>query len=320
MKKRLLSLASALAVCLSLSVPVFAAPISIKTPTGDMTITLSDVISEESGKAFGDPCKIYVVPVGSTLSAAGDMETIRHWYMPAWQTSKNEYEYDDGSFYPIPSEGLKLDGSLKTSLGVDECNMLYVEAGKEKETTFLVKFVDDASPAAPGVSGGFTDVAANSPYKDAIAWAVDKGITNGTSSSSFSPNNTCTIRQILTFLYRAAGRPGATAGQSDTNAALGWAVSQDIAGEGVDLDPDIPCSRERAVSFIWRAAGMPEPTKIASFSDVHPEIYVTESPVKAISWAVEKGITNGTGPDTFSPSSSCTRGQIVTFLHRAYKV
>lgn len=315
MKKKILSLALVLAVCLSLSVPAYAAPMSIKTPTGDMTITLSDVISEESGKAFGRPCKIYVVPVGSTLSAVGDMDNIRHWYMPAWQTSDNEYDYDDETYRPIPSEGLKLDESLKASLDVDECNMLYVEAGKEKETIFVVKFTDNAPSTTPAPAGGFTDVPDSSPYKDAIAWAVEQGITNGTSETTFSPNDKCTIRQIITFLYRANGRPGAAAGQSDMDAAFAWGVAQDIIPQTAELELWRTCSRETAVLFMWRAAGKPKPTKAVSFSDVN----TGKDTADAIAWAVEQGVTSGKTANTFAPSDDCTRGQIVTFLYRAAK-
>lgn len=175
-----------------------------------------------------------------------------------------------------------------------------------------------AQPAVPsgstGATGssGFADVAANSPYKDAIAWAVERGITNGTSAATFSPNEKCTIRQVVTFLCRASGQTGASMDEAEA-----WAVTQGIMDDRSQIDPSIPCSRVFAVTCLWRAAGSPMPSKTVTFSDVHPNEYLDTGMPVAISWAVEKGITNGTGADTFSPNDTCTRGQIVTFLYRA---
>ena len=70
-----------------------------------------------------------------------------------------------------------------------------------------------------------------------------------------------------------------------------------------------------AVSYLWKAAGSPAPSKSASFSDVS----ASADYARAVAWAVEKGITNGTGGGKFSPANTCTRGQIVTFLYRASK-
>lgn len=164
------------------------------------------------------------------------------------------------------------------------------------------------TPAAPAVN--FTDVAANSPFKAAIDWAVEKNITKGITTTTFGPGNTCTISHILTFLYRASGVTGTLPTEKENVAD--WAVKLGAPGGGWEA----PCNRVMAVEFIWRAAGCPEPTKSVSFTDL------TDTPAdspsgKAISWAVEKGITTGTSAITFSPADHCTRGQIVTFLYRA---
>ena len=95
-----------------------------------------------------------------------------------------------------------------------------------------------------------------------------------------------------------------------------WALDKEITAGVSDYSfaPNARCTRAQAVTFLWRAAGRPEPkTKNNPFSDVPAGAYY-ETPVL---WAVENGITNGTGPDRFSPDSPCTRAQIVTFLHRA---
>lgn len=69
------------------------------------------------------------------------------------------------------------------------------------------------------------------------------------------------------------------------------------------------------MTFLWRAAGSPEPKAMSSFTDVPASAYYA----KAVEWAVENGITNGMTETTFAPDATCTRGQIVTFLYRAYQ-
>lgn len=97
--------------------------------------------------------------------------------------------------------------------------------------------------------------------------------------------------------------------------AVQWAVQQGITGgTGADtFSPGAACTRGQVVTFLWRAAGSPEPRGSANpFADVSPDDYY----FKAVLWAMEQGITGGTGQTTFSPAATCTRGQIVTFLWR----
>ena len=97
--------------------------------------------------------------------------------------------------------------------------------------------------------------------------------------------------------------------------AVIWAVDKGITtgtGNG-RFSPDAPCTRAQIVTFLWRAAGSPAPKSMSSFSDVPAEAFYA----KAVAWAVEKGITSGTGEGKFSPDATCTRAQAVTFLYRA---
>lgn len=161
--------------------------------------------------------------------------------------------------------------------------------------------------SVPALAAGFTDVPASSPFAAAIGWAVEKGVTKGTTPTTFGPGNTCTTSHILTFLWRAAGRPGD--GGDEQAAVTAWA-----SGLGIDVsDLGAPCTRAAAVDYIRRAQGRPAAKEAASFTDVAP----SASYAGAVSWAVEAGVTKGTGNGVFSPESVCTRGQIVTFLHRA---
>ena len=97
--------------------------------------------------------------------------------------------------------------------------------------------------------------------------------------------------------------------------AVKWAVKNGItSGIGNNrFGPNDPCTRGQIVTFLWRAAGSPEPKSMSSFSDVPADSYYA----KAVAWAVEKGITSGTGDGKFSPEDPCTRAQSVTFLYRA---
>ena len=95
--------------------------------------------------------------------------------------------------------------------------------------------------------------------------------------------------------------------------AVKWAVENGV-GDNL-FAPDQPCTRAQIVTFLWRAAGSPEPKTASSFTDVSASAYYA----KAVAWAVENGITNGMTETTFAPNATCTRGQSVTFLHRALK-
>ena len=97
--------------------------------------------------------------------------------------------------------------------------------------------------------------------------------------------------------------------------AVNWAVTKKITG-GIGNDlfaPNAPCTRAQIVTFLWRAAGSPGPKTMSGFSDVPADSYYA----KAVAWAVENGITGGTGDGKFSPDATCTRAQAVTFLYRA---
>lgn len=168
---------------------------------------------------------------------------------------------------------------------------------------------------------GFSDVPANAYYRDAVEWAVDRGITSGTGGTAFSPDRSCTRAEILTFLWRAKGSPAPEGDASFADVApnayyadaAAWAAGEGIV-LGNRLDPDAPCTRAMAVEFIWRAEGCQAIATDTGFTDVS----ISDSYSTAVEWAVIYGITSGTSETTFSPDLVCTRGQIVTFLHRAY--
>ena len=119
------------------------------------------------------------------------------------------------------------------------------------------------SPAPKSTSHNFTDVKAGSYYEQAVLWAVENGITVGTSSTTFSPDATCTRAQAVTFLYRAFGSPAVSdsAAFSDVTAdayyadAVAWAEKKGITtgiGDGL-FGSNNDCTRAQIVTFLWRA-------------------------------------------------------------------
>ena len=169
----------------------------------------------------------------------------------------------------------------------------------------------------------FTDVAAGSYCYDAVQWAVANGITNGTDATHFSPNAGCTRGQVVTFLWRAAGEPVVSGNVGFVDVAPGsycyeavkWAVANGIT-KGTDathFSPNATCTRGQVVTFMYRAEGEPAVGGSNGFVDVAAGSYC----YNAVQWAVANGITKGTDATHFSPSATCTRGQVVTFLYRA---
>lgn len=171
----------------------------------------------------------------------------------------------------------------------------------------------------------FVDVRAGAYYAQAVQWAVERNITQGTSETTFSPESPCSRGQIVTFLWRRAGQPapkrtGCPFTDVEEDAyyykAMLWAVENDITfgTSETTFSPDSPCSRGEIVTFLWRRSGSPFPeTTTSPFTDVRRSGYY----YNAMLWAVGRHITNGTSETTFSPESVCSRGQIVTLLYRA---
>lgn len=178
-----------------------------------------------------------------------------------------------------------------------------------------------AAAQKPDTVKEFSDVDAGAYYYDAVQWAVQEGIASGTTETTFSPDTACTCAQVITFLWRAAGTPAPQKrdnpfqdvknGAYYYDAAL-WAAEKGIV-TGKVFSPDEPVTRAQMAMFLYRNAGSPTVSSGKTFADVESNADYA----KAVAWVAGKGITSGTGEDTFSPNGICTRGQIVTFLYRA---
>ena len=168
----------------------------------------------------------------------------------------------------------------------------------------------------------FTDVP-EGIFLEPVLWAVEKGITTGTSATTFDPLGQCGRATVVIFLWRAAGEPQPTTtvcpftdvSINDWYApAVLWAVEKGITTgtSETTFSPFEVCNRTTVVTFLWRYMGEPEASTACGFSDVPAGAWF-EAP---INWAVEEGITNGIGNNLFDVLGVCNRVQVVTFLHR----
>mgnify|MGYP002541441598 CR=1 FL=1 len=222
-----------------------------------------------------------------------------------------------------PDKGYVLD-TLTVLDGKDKEIKLTEKNGKYTFTMPASKVTVEATfkASAPTGKNPFIDVPAGSYYEDAVIWAVDKGITGGTSATTFSPNGVCTRAQAVTFLWRAAGSPAPKSMNSFADVpadayyakAVAWAVENGITSGtgGGKFSPDATCTRAQIVTFLYRAAGSPAVSGGNAFSDVKVGAYYAD----AVTWAANKGITGGIGNGLFGSDNNCTRAQIVTFLYR----
>lgn len=222
-----------------------------------------------------------------------------------------------------PDEGYELEELTVTTRSGGELTLTnkgndrYTFTMPASDVKIQVSFREIAAPAV----NPFIDVSASAYYYDAVLWAVEHGITNGTTATTFSPNATVTRAQMVTFLWRAHGSPRATGSNPFTDVsadayyydAVLWAVESGVTNgtTATTFSPDAPVTRAQAVTFQWRAAGSPAVSG-GSFGDVAASAYYSG----AVAWAVANGITNGTTATTFSPDTPVSRAQAVTFLYR----
>ena len=294
--------------------------------TGESTITTVPSVGTDDTNTY----PLYTAEAGAQLSLASDyMDSgYQHTYTAAvikrdfsdngdvdW-THLEEYEGNPQTVAAAGSLTLK-DGAYCVEIRKDSAPLKDSLIGSTSSGTILRFFVRVGSGV--NVYTPFADVSASAYYYDAVQWAVDKAITNGTSATAFSPVATCTRGQIITFLWRAAGSPVPTGSVavSDVSAddyyykAVQWAYAMGMTS-GSSFNPDSPCTRGMTVDFMWKAAGCPNAVA-ASFTDV----LSGSQYAAAVAWALDQGVTSGTSDTTFSPDATCTRSQVVTFLYRA---
>ena len=346
MRRKLLSLALALAMCLGLATVAMAAEVG----NGKCTYELSNDPIEtikysfeehdwENGGSMVVERTIYIVPDNTTVTSKTvpngklpyDVYNFEYdeWMILQQDTNAGEaftvapYYSQNPALWQVFSEDLTYPNAEPTA------KLDYVEGGIciMAQSAAVAAGLMTQAPSTPTTpttpveqtpSTGFTDVKASDYFATPVAWAIEKEITNGTGDNKFSPGQNCTNAQILTFLWRAYGKPEPTISNPFTNTipeaytkAAIWAYEKGMVS-GTTFDVDGLCSRALAVTYMWQAAGCPTPATTSSFTDVP----VDAAFATAVSWAVENAITTGTSATTFAPNDICTRGHIVTFLHR----
>ena len=172
----------------------------------------------------------------------------------------------------------------------------------------------------------FTDVTPSDYYYEPVLWALGESITDGVAETEFAPEDTCKRSQVVTFLWRAAGEPKPTSRSNpfvDVKPtdyfyeAVLWAVEKGIT-DGMDethFEPDGVCNRSQVVTFLYRAFKEPP---VGSTSNPFTDVPANKWYATPVLWAVKEGITDGVTETSFAPEKPCTRGQVVTFLYRAY--
>lgn len=172
----------------------------------------------------------------------------------------------------------------------------------------------------------FSDVEDDTYYRNAVDWALKNGITSGTTSSTFSPDKTCTRAQTVTFLWRAVGcpepritdNPFADVAKTDYfYKAVLWAVESGVTSGISDtgFSPYATCSEAQIVTFLWRTLKRPDASGRSELAAGLGEYYYTD----AVAWADTHGLFSAAQTD-FASIQEATRAHIVTYLYHAQAV
>lgn len=208
--------------------------------------------------------------------------------------------------------------------GIMELSFRYLEEHQPVEPTPTPTPTPDPTPT-PGYKNPFADVKESDWYYKSVMWGAENHVVAGLTSTAFGPNVTCTRAQIVTFIWRAMGKPDASSEEctfTDVDEtdfyykAMLWGAENKIVNGYSDTQfaPNATCTRSEIVTFLWRVMGKP-----AAGSDVNPFTDVSSADFcyNAMLWAVEEGIAKGYTKDTFAPYATITRGETITFLYRA---
>lgn len=285
---------------------------SVTESNGTYTCVYS---SGSSGGGGGSSSSSYAVSVDSTRNGtvkSNRTSASKGTTVTLTVTPKDGYELDELTVTDKNGDTVKLTRKSDTQ---------YTFTMPASKVTVEASFVKIEAEPDEGLP--FVDVAESAYYYDAVLWAVENGITGGTSATTFSPNQACTRAQAMTFLWRAAGSPAPkTTSNPFTDVsssayyydAVLWAVENGITAgtSATTFSPNNTCTRGQIMTFLWRADGSPASSG-SSFADVSADAYYAD----AVAWAVAESITAGTSATTFGPGQSCTRAQIMTFLYRA---
>ena len=282
----------------------------------DLTWAAKGVENEQRGISFSMPENDVIVTVSwKKASSTSETKTITLNGNGGYVALTSVETGEDGKLSSLITptrDGYTFDGWFTKSGTAVTTKTVF-----DQDTTLYAHWTKGVQIVNP-----FTDVPSGSYYEDAVIWAVSKGITSGTTKTTFSPNSICTRAQAVTFLWNAAGKPkvsGTCAFQDISSGAwyyqaVLWAVQNNITSgtSATTFSPDQICNRAQIVKFMWNAEGQPDVFGTCVFKDV----YTGDWYYQAVLWAVQNNVTSGTSATTFSPKQACSRAQIVTFLYR----
>ena len=334
-------------ITVKLPLPAGFTPKQIKHISSDGSVEYFLKTAKRGAKLFtvdSDNCAVFTITKFSTFELSGTVTYVEPSYYsgsssdPTYSVTVDKTENGSVTVSPKsaskgdtvtvtvkPDSGYVLETLTVTDKNGDELTLKDKGDGKYTFTMPAGKvevkatFMEDNS-----MLNFFYDVPNGAYFYEAVKWAVDKGVTNGLSDTMFGPYESCTRAQIVTFLWRAAGSPEPKTASSFTDVpanayyakAVAWAVENGITNgmTATMFAPDATCTRGQSVTFLYRALkGTASAT--SSFVDVSANAFYAD----AVGWAVSGKVTDGTSSTTFSPDDNCTRGQIVTFLYRAYQ-
>jgi len=272
-------------------------------PSGSVTVTPSFTQTQQQQKAT---VSVSSTGMGTAVTSAGSNQVAPGTTVTVTVAPKSGYR----------SMGVSVTGASASRTGKDQFRFT-VPSGYTSVTVTPSFDVDTGNSFSDVWSTGYTSYCA-----PAVTWAVNNGITKGTSDWTFGPSESCTRGQIVTFLYRAAGSPavGSVANPfwdvtpGDYYNAILWAVKNGITKGKSDnyFGVNDTVTRAEAVTFMYRAKGSPAASTSSGFYDVPANEYYA----RAVTWAKNTGVTVGNTDGTFGPNSPCERGHIVTFLYR----
>ena len=336
-------------ITVKLPLPEGFTPEQIKHISSDRSVEYFLKTEKRGAKLFtvdSDNCAVFTITKFSTFELSGTVTYVEPSYYSGSSSSDPTYSVstpsktENGSVTVSPKNASKGDtvtvtvkpdsGYVLETLTVTDKNgneLTLKDKGNGKYTFTMpagkvevkATFMEDNS-----MLNFFYDVPNNAYFYEAVKWAVKNGITTGVGNDLFAPEQPCTRAQIVTFLWRAAGSPepkGAASGMTDVvsgsyyEKAVAWAIENGITTGMTTstFSPDATCTRAQAVTFLARALKA-KAASAAEFSDVPTDSYFAD----AVAWAAANGVTEGIGGGLFGSDNDCTRGQIVTFLYRAY--
>lgn len=336
-------------ITVKLPLPEGFTPEQIKHISSDRSVEYFLKTEKRGAKLFtvdSDNCAVFTITKFSTFELSGTVTYVEPSYYSGSSSSDPTYSVstpsktEHGTVTVSPKSASKGDtvtvtvkpdsGYVLETLTVTDKNgneLTLKDKGNGKYTFTMpagkvevkATFMEDNS-----MLNFFYDVPNNAYFYEAVKWAVKNGITTGVGNNLFAPEQPCTRAQIVTFLWRAAGSPepkGAASGMTDVvsgsyyEKAVAWAIENGITTGTTTstFSPDATCTRAQAVTFLARALKA-KAASAAEFSDVPTDSYFAD----AVAWAAANGVTEGIGGGLFGSDNDCTRGQIVTFLYRAY--